>query len=704
MRRVVAGKLGLAAWALGVALGAAPAAPSYVGVERAIERVRQGGKESASGRPQAESWNTFGDAARRELRAYATAGDEGARLRALGRLHRMAADLEGVTWAPAGELRAALRAWLEPRVRLAWAQRRVREAIDGLAPPASGPAQENRGRWRRFLDEDLGGALRAYEAAETVAARQEALKRVYGALTKLEGRNRAVSWAPTATLQEALNDLYNRPNFGATADVATVSPAFNANIVESGPITFKGNTSYVTAGPKTGFALLPSDNGIAFSNSQAVSSVTPINGFHQQIASDPQGRRAARLYYFRGLTRVSGEQQIIAVLRATGLVLFPGSYQNIAATINTVPIQGQHLARTIAGLLGYDQERITQQVFQQGINRIRQGVVENSRELTAIKTSEAAGQRNAQFAQYLVGNDTLAYRNLAITGLRLRSRPEYIGVGGTVQWQGAGDQVGADWPKPAEFETVAPGVAADVHLPSVMTNLARGAVQTEPVRDVRNLMIVTRNIPEGAPPSEGIVTTRNVDYEAYLKAVAEVQEADDPKVVAIRVKRPDRVPEFAADAHGNLVALVHDFTIEVPAPKQLPGLGRLLRGPAYRVYRIAAPQAEFVISLKVEPARGELPIRLAGRLESVDFGANATVTGLGEDEEKGTPLGRLLAAGVLGTLQNRLQGQPINVPLSAVRLPGFALNSVTPLDPSGWVRITLTKTGDAAGATASPSP
>jgi hypothetical protein len=207
----------------------------------------------------------------------------------------------------------------------------------------------------------------------------------------------------------------------------------------------------VTAGRQTGFGLLPSDDGIAFYNSQQVSSVTPIRGFQEQLESDPQGRRAAGLYYFTARTNVTGEQTAIAVVRAGGLVLFPGSLQNIAATIHSLPIEGKHLQRSIAGLLGYDQQRITQEVYKGAIERIRQGVVESSRELTAIKATEAAAERNAQLKQYLVGNDTLAYRNLAITGLRLRSRPEFVQLGGTLLWQG---RRGAGRRRPAQAGAV----------------------------------------------------------------------------------------------------------------------------------------------------------------------------------------------------------------------------------------------------------
>ena len=46
----------------------------------------------------------------------------------------------------------------------------------------------------------------------------------------------------------------------------------------------KGYVSQVTAGPKTGFGLMTSDDGIAFYNKQQFTSVTPIWDFQNRIA------------------------------------------------------------------------------------------------------------------------------------------------------------------------------------------------------------------------------------------------------------------------------------------------------------------------------------------------------------------------------------------------------------------------------------
>ena len=46
----------------------------------------------------------------------------------------------------------------------------------------------------------------------------------------------------------------------------------------------------------------------------------------------------------------------------------------------------------------------------------------------------------------------------------------------------------------------------------------------------------------------------------------------------------------------------------------------------------------------------------------------------------------------LGVLRNRIQGQPIDAPLNDPNLRGLAINHVSPLDPSGWMRVVLTPT------------
>ena len=172
--------------------------------------------------------------------------------------------------------------------------------------------------------------------------RQAALHRIHESLEIATAREtRADPGARRGNCEGAVNDLFNQPNIDVAADVNTVSPLFNANLVENGPVFRKGYWSQVTAGPKTGFGLLPSDDGIAFYNKQTLVSVTPITDFQNQIAADPQGQRAAKLYQFSATSYDWSELTITTVLRPSGLTITPSSTHTIDAAVSSVPTAGR---------------------------------------------------------------------------------------------------------------------------------------------------------------------------------------------------------------------------------------------------------------------------------------------------------------------------------------------------------------------------
>ena len=173
--------------------------------------------------------------------------------------------------------------------------------------------------------------------------------------------------------------------------------------------------------------------------------------------------------------------------------------------------------------------------------------------------------------------------------------------------------------------------------------------------------------------------------------MADSRAANDPSVQAIRVKKPGRSPEFSVDRNGFLVAIVHDFALEVPAPASAARGG--IFGPAAQVYRIEAPDAEFSISFQITPAKDQLPVRLTGRIQGFDPGPGAKVFGVNQDETKATQLTAFTATTVLGVFGSKLKGQPIDAPLGELNIPGFTLTGVSPVDPTGWMRVILTPSG-----------
>lgn len=678
-------------------LGAAPAASSYNAVEGTIERIRaEWAKPDAPAQPNAPGWNALFDALVADLQSFTAATNEAERLAALNRAYRFSVALGSVSWKPAAELRESLREWLRPRVRLAWAERRLVEWVHNL-PPAPDPAvQGNRQNWVRFVDNDLGAAMKQYDSAATVAQRATAFKAVNTALASLQNRNQASPWVPSVELQAALNDLYNQPNFDISVDVTTLSPVFNTNLITSGPVTRKGYVSQVTAGPKTGFGLAWCNDGIAFYNSQAFSTYTPIWDFQNQVQSNKQGKRAAKMYEFHAASSDASELTIMSVIRPSGLSITPSYKHNVGADISTTPQPGGGFARAVASLVGYNQPKITRLAYEQAIGRIASGIEAEAMEEGLERTGQEAAVRNRTLAQYLIGNNRATFRNILIENLALRSRPENALIGGLLKYANAGEQVGADASQPPVFATPDSGVSADLHLSSIMTNFTRGYLQSDAAKDVNNLMVVTQKVAPDAPPASGVKVVRNTDYPTFLHAIETAQSANDPKVLAIRVKRPKTAPDFGVDAKGNLVALVNDFQIEVPVPPQNAKGGA--GAPPARVFRIVSPQAEFVISFKVEAKSEKEPLRLTGRIEGFDPGPNAKIYGINEDENQATQVGPLPTFVILGVFRSKLQGQPIDIPLSNVQLRGFAIRSVSPLDPSGWIRVNLDRTSNSPAA------
>jgi hypothetical protein len=683
--------LGTLGCLLTVSLGAAPATPSYVGVEQTIAKVRSDWeKGGANVDPNAPGWNIYFDAIRSELQTYSTAPNEGDRLRSLGRLYQMWAGLTRFNWGPSNEVRDSLAAWLTPRVTLAWAYKSISDSLQGL-PPADQATQENRDRWLKFVSDDLGTALRNYESAASVPMRLQALKDLNASLASLSARNAGAPWGPSLSLEQAVATLYDRQNLQATADVNTLTPIFSQNVVDSGPVFREGVWSYVTAGPKTGFGLLHSDDGIAFWNSQALSSVTPITNFEQQLQQDKRGRQADKLYAFAATSTDYGQQVATAILRPSGVQLLTNATHHVAASISSVPRPGKGFGRAIAALIGLNQNKITQKVYEGAIGQITQGVYRGSAAEAAERKAVKEQQENAKLTDVLIGNNTARVKNIEINDLVMRSRPQFVIVDGTLHWAGIGGQLGADMPKPASLMTVAPGMAADVHLGSVLSNLIEGLMQTEKVKSVQNVMIVTKNAPPGTAPKDAIETAENVDFATYAKRVQDARAANDPKVVAIRVKRPEKAPLFSADRNGFLVALVRDFQIEVPAPANAAKGG--IAGPPAQIYRMIAPNAEFSISFTVAPAQAGQPMTLHGRIENFDPGPGSQVFAINDDEAKAAELTKLAASFIGVALNVQLKGKPIDVPMSNVKLQGFAIDSVSNLDPSGWMRVVLHPTG-----------
>jgi hypothetical protein len=243
---------------------------------------------------------------------------------------------------------------------------------------------------------------------------------------------------------------------------------------------------------------------------------------------------------------------------------------------------------------------------------------------------------------------------------------------------------------PTQLPRAESRTTAVVHPASILTNVAAGVLQRGDFQKVDNLMILVKRVPPGAPPREALEISRNVDFASYAKKVAEIHAGGNTAGTALRIARPRRPPDFSTDARGFLVGFFHDIQIDVPAPS-LEARG-VLGAPA-KIYRIKMPNAEVVASYQIDvPSPRALRLRL--KIEDFMPGIGAEVLAIDTDESKAPSLSRFSAGIVLGALGARLRTRPFEIFPDQSPLRGFIVQSVTPLDPSGWARVNLIRTSD----------
>ena len=434
------GGMSLLAVGLAVMLGAAPATPTYYQVSQRIEKARQALSGDGEQSTRAGDWNTFFDALAEELKAQGTAEDPKQRREHLDRIGRIRDALAVKNWGPANRLQVALSNWLSPRIAVDDAISGLRSSLDAGEGPGDGGSLKE--QWSTYIDK-LNDALRNYEGAGSVSDRLEAQRKLRGGLDSLRRVQAAHPWPAAYSLENALDRLLDQPNVQIVADANTVAPFLNQDPVKPEVIAFKGQVSYVQPGARTGFGLLQSDEGIAFYNGQYSFSTTPIQGFQQQIEQDPQGRRAANMYYFSATSYNTNLVMATAVVTPDGLLVYPQNQPSVSAAFGAAPIAGcgPGLTRFVAGLVGYNRQRILSEVQEQALPQIQQQTAEGTRELAAIKAGQEQARQNQMLRQYLIGNRTLRLQDYAITELDLSSSPWAAYVSGRVavvrQWRAA---------------------------------------------------------------------------------------------------------------------------------------------------------------------------------------------------------------------------------------------------------------------------
>jgi hypothetical protein len=85
-------------------------------------------------------------------------------------------------------------------------------------------------------------------------------------------------------------------------------------------------------------------------------------------------------------------------------------------------------------------------------------------------------------------------------------------------------------------------------------------------------------------------------------------------------------------------------------------------------------------------------LQLKAKIQEFNPGTRGEVLAINDDENQAKPLTRFRSAIVMTAPVARMRSQNIEINLDQLQLPGFAIRSVSPPDPSGWARINLMRT------------
>jgi hypothetical protein len=126
-------------------------------------------------------------------------------------------------------------------------------------------------------------------------------------------------------------------------------------------------------------------------------------------------------------------------------------------------------------------------------------------------------------------------------------------------------------------------------------------------------------------------------------------------------------------------------------------------GAQAKVLRAQVPQLEVALSYQNDSSQPGSN-RVKARVQDFTPSPNSQVLAIDEDESKAKALNRFAGALVLTSVGARLKNQPIDLDLSSLNLQGMAIQSISPLDPSGWVRVNLVRPAGQAPTSVAVAP
>lgn len=562
--------------------------------------------------------------------------------------------------------------WLNPRVEVDQA----RLAFLGGRSPGSPYVSPHR---LESVRDKLLPALVRYDTAKSLDDRLDAL----GAIHELIYDYKADP--TTRPIASALGAMFLRPNVGVRADYPTLAAFLERDVAEPGPIYRKGQVSMVYPGPKIGFGVLPSDEGLSFFNRQFLTAVTDVKGFSEQVASqDSRGRMLTQIYDLGMTTSNTVDLTIIGTFTPNGLRLKNQATDNVDIRIRSTPRDCTALRRGALDALGLDQASLEKLIYENAIKRVREEVPREATQERSERLAKAEAEQNRTLRKYLVGDGTLAFNPIEVRSLKISSRPDSAVATGILQWRQFAPGWGADAPLPAAFRQPQPGVTVHAHLPSLAHNLWHGWLGSEGRAAAKNVMLMIRVAPkEGLKPGVES-TTWDASNDDFVKAVAVARK--DKDLLVVRIARPKLAWSPTVGEDSSVGLLIRDLEVQLSAPVDNPAL-RVL-GNAVESLALTIPRLELRSKITATPsATGGAP-GITLKFEEIDPGQGLKILTTNANGEQ-SPVNAFLSGVVVRTALQQVLKRELPIALPEGGIPGFRLVDVSPPDPSGWIQVRL---------------
>jgi len=592
----------------------------------------------------------------------------------------------------AGEVAIALERWIMPRLN---AVEYAVAARDAIKRGDAWVTDEHKAIYKDLV-QPLTTALEQYESADKTGLRVDAREKIRDLVEKLSAKLKQTQWPDADQIIATIKSRWTSPNILFTVSAEGLRPLLDREIVKNESILFKGRTSYVTPRERQGYGLIPSDDSIAFYISQAMTSVTPVTDFEQQVQSNQGGRILTRGYTLGNTIQNDSVVTTSFAIRPTGIAMSPNNQNNVRPNLAIAPKQGGGFTRAIMGLAGMNQQRIVNEIYSKSIGQIQTETEASSKELGQLRANEAASKLNEAMIPFRRSDDTMAYNKVVVERIKVRTEPTHIHAEARLLYDRPGhESIGPLDIAPPLDPVDQRYITTAIHIPNLMENLAANFFEELSSRGTTTIAFLPDNDGDGAAEIE-IQSGQDLLQLAVGESLRITKQPKGAALsagspfAALTISEKKLVPHFTMDDKGHLVMLFKSFKMDIAAPS----LTILSEGRLGGAVRIDSPGAELDMEIMNLPATATQQERLALKVHSFQLDPRSKIYEYKLAGKEPVELSAFKKAAVLAGASAFLSSKPIDLPLDALKIGDkVSVVKVSPIGKLGWYQFVINADG-----------